>query len=292
MPTSSRPIPGDAQDIFEQLKQQIESFAPQETAYREGREVLYSDLESIDTPKDTESYGADTRVFVLKSICSAQQLGEERAKEGKLLRWYREEVRRVEKLIEQVGYLLEEIAGSPVVRFGPGPDEESIKESILFYKLAEIQCPHGRPWKVCVEARRLLTRLEQTSPPLKAWLLQKLRDMDIDPATQADRLCTSEPVIAIRGPGSISPIPFPAVVVTPGEGSSSPRPTARAGRLPNALANFLVDRIVGCLKSAGWESEESYCFLRDVIIYCFGADVSAAALGKQWHRRHPAKTHI
>jgi hypothetical protein len=44
------------------------------------------------------------------------------------------------------------IRGSPVVRSGPGPDEESIREFILFYTLDEIQCPHGRPSKGSIKA--------------------------------------------------------------------------------------------------------------------------------------------
>jgi hypothetical protein len=124
-------------------------------------------------------------------------------------------------------------------------DVESIKESILFYKLNEIHCPHGRPWKVCVRARWLLSRLNQATAPSKEWLLQMLKDGDIDPVIPANSLCSFEPIIAIRQEGSTTPVPFPAVVVAPGKDSPSTLPAARAGRLLNTFENFLVDTVIG-----------------------------------------------
>jgi hypothetical protein len=53
---------------------------------------------------------------------------------------------------EMPEFSLPGIRGSPVVRLGPGPDEESIRESILFCTLDDIQCPHGRLRKGSVKA--------------------------------------------------------------------------------------------------------------------------------------------
>ena len=142
-----------------------------------------------------------------------------------------------------------------------------------------------------MRARWRLSRLNQATAPSKEWLLQVLKDGDIAPVIPANSLCSFEPIIAIRQEGSTTPVPFPAVVVAPGKDSPSTLPAARAGRLLNTFENFLVGTVIGCLKSAGWEHEESYRLLRDIMIYCFGADVSAAALGKQWRRRLPTKSH-
>jgi hypothetical protein len=107
----------------------------------------------------------------------------------------------------------------------------------------------------------------------------------------ADSLCAFEPIIVEGQQDSASPLPSPVVALVPGKGGPSSFPTAHPGRLPKALQNHLLDSVVGCLTNARWCQEESYRFVSDILLYCFGADVSAASLGKQWRRRHPAKAH-
>jgi hypothetical protein len=91
---------GDRRNTLEQLKQQIESFAPQVAEYQQERERLYADLAEAGIPKDTPTYGDDVCVFVLESIYTAQREEVDRARATTLCQWYRQERARVKKLLK------------------------------------------------------------------------------------------------------------------------------------------------------------------------------------------------
>lgn len=189
-----------------------------------------------------------------------------RRRERRHREWYWRERERIEDL-------LEEISEHDLVRSGPDI------ESVLFYEPHQVDCPHGRRTKRCVEIRdklELLQLLGQTpagkhfrqlkvSTPLLNGLERRVQELQaqlqeegIDPSRhRPEDFCT--PILG-------EPIDQRARAEV---GGASWRPAGWPGAPTRDLQNFLLETAAERLYDAGASRRQACKLLARVLIYCF-----------------------
>ncbi len=201
--------------------------------------------------------------MVLRAVVVAH-LGEEaRSRERRARRsddWYWRAKVTVE---EQVAKLREH----PIVRAFPF-------HAVEYFEPDEVRCPHGRHRKKCEGIRRRLEdlmTLREPAPKMRvlvrrvAELRHELHSANVDAdLRKPDEFCS--PLPAARYKRWTVPI------------------AARGGRPVDELRRYLMLTVIGRLTESGLSVEKSFEYLQSILAFCFGRQVDAATLERQWRR--------
>lgn len=193
----------------------------------------------------------DTKCEIGHALVSAFTGGDAERKEharrerrAKARKWYWKERKALEDHLES-------IARSAIVLTPP---------TIKYRDFEECLCPHGWNWTYCESLGQRLASLRGANPDASStsYWLQELRRAQIDPDTA--RL--GEDVCA------------------PGTRGQSPPPQSSAppnGRPPQMVERTLLQKVIPCLKQAGWTYVRCCDFLAVLLIYSFGRDPESRA---------------